>query len=243
MIFRRIVKHVRNQEWSAIVIDLIIVVVGVYLGIQAQAWNTTRENKKIERQYLQSLQEQVSEMIENSSSRVAAGQARLVDLGDVAEYFNSSDGNPKFAKRHCIAIAKSHIYVARIFVPPAIEELISTGRLQLISDDAMRSTIVSYFQTIDSYQKLNTDIQVDRSVLSRLYPSMITLDPQDDELPECDFDAMRASRAFRNDLADNGYRYRAYVNTVLIGQQELRVNLLEALNRELTEDHPRNFPE
>jgi len=243
MILRRIAKHVRNQEWTAIMIDLLIVVVGVYLGIQAQEWNTARENKGIERQYLQSLHEQVSEMIGNNRSRVAAGQERLVELREVAEYLNSADGNTQLAEHHCRAIAKSHIYVGRSFVPPAIEELISTGRLQLINNNAIRSAIVSYSQTIEGYQQLNADIQVDRAVLSRLYPSVIALDPQDDDLPECDFDAMRLSPAFRNDLADNGYRYRAYVNTVLIGQQELRVSLRKALNRELGVEHSDDFPE
>ena len=52
MILRRVIQHVRKQEWTAIGIDLVIVVVGVYIGIQAQAWNAAREDRGIERQYL-----------------------------------------------------------------------------------------------------------------------------------------------------------------------------------------------
>jgi len=33
MILRRVIQHVRKQEWTAIGIDLVIVVVGVYKGI------------------------------------------------------------------------------------------------------------------------------------------------------------------------------------------------------------------
>ncbi len=43
MILRRIIGHVRNQEWTAILIDFLIVVVGVYLGIELGNWNDERD--------------------------------------------------------------------------------------------------------------------------------------------------------------------------------------------------------
>ncbi len=45
MILRRIIGHVRNQEWTAILIDFLIVVVGVYLGIELGNWNDERDAK------------------------------------------------------------------------------------------------------------------------------------------------------------------------------------------------------
>jgi hypothetical protein len=35
MILRRITANFRRQDWSAVVIELIVVVVGVFLGLQA----------------------------------------------------------------------------------------------------------------------------------------------------------------------------------------------------------------
>jgi hypothetical protein len=34
MILRRVIQHVRNQEWTAIGIDFLIVVFGVFMGIK-----------------------------------------------------------------------------------------------------------------------------------------------------------------------------------------------------------------
>jgi hypothetical protein len=42
MILRRVIDHVRRQEWTAIWIDLVIVVVGVFIGIQVANWNEDR---------------------------------------------------------------------------------------------------------------------------------------------------------------------------------------------------------
>ena len=42
MILRRIITHLRKQEWAAIAIDFLIVVLGVFLGIQLGNWNEAR---------------------------------------------------------------------------------------------------------------------------------------------------------------------------------------------------------
>ena len=36
MILRRVIGHFRRQEWTAIAIDFVIVVVGVFVGIQVR---------------------------------------------------------------------------------------------------------------------------------------------------------------------------------------------------------------
>ncbi len=45
MIFRRIKAHIAKEDWFAVFIDFIIVVVGVFLGIQIGNWNGIRLNQ------------------------------------------------------------------------------------------------------------------------------------------------------------------------------------------------------
>jgi len=42
MILRRVIHHFRNQEWTAIGIDFVIVVFGVFFGIQYKAGASQR---------------------------------------------------------------------------------------------------------------------------------------------------------------------------------------------------------
>jgi hypothetical protein len=39
MILRRVVEHLKQQHWTAAFLDFAIVVVGVFVGLQAQDWN------------------------------------------------------------------------------------------------------------------------------------------------------------------------------------------------------------
>lgn len=42
MILRRITQHLKNQQWTAIGIELVIVILGVFIGTQVSNWNESR---------------------------------------------------------------------------------------------------------------------------------------------------------------------------------------------------------
>lgn len=42
MLLRRVIEHVRAQNWTAVALDFVIVVVGVFIGIQVSNWNAAR---------------------------------------------------------------------------------------------------------------------------------------------------------------------------------------------------------
>ena len=56
MILRRLTQHVREQNWVAVALDFLIVVIGVFVGLQVSNWNETRaEQTRLDR-YVDELQ-------------------------------------------------------------------------------------------------------------------------------------------------------------------------------------------
>lgn len=72
MILRRIAQHVKEQNWTAVSIDFVIVVVGVFLGIQLGNWNTARADDARERLLLGELRAEVAESIDQLAIKRAA---------------------------------------------------------------------------------------------------------------------------------------------------------------------------
>ena len=52
MILRRVMAHFRKQEWTAIAIDFVIVVIGVFIGLQVQEWSKQRDDRRREAQII-----------------------------------------------------------------------------------------------------------------------------------------------------------------------------------------------
>ena len=55
MLLRRMIQHVKEQNWTAIAIDFVIVVVGVFVGIQVSNWNAELADAKRGRAYAERL--------------------------------------------------------------------------------------------------------------------------------------------------------------------------------------------
>ena len=55
MLLRRFIEHVKDQNWSAVDLDFVIVVLGVFIGIQVSNWNDARRDSALARNYLERL--------------------------------------------------------------------------------------------------------------------------------------------------------------------------------------------
>lgn len=57
MRYRRLLENLRRQDWTAVVIDFVIVVVGVFIGIQVANWNEARRERELVRRHLSEVAE------------------------------------------------------------------------------------------------------------------------------------------------------------------------------------------
>jgi hypothetical protein len=74
MILRRITEAFRNQDWFTVAVETPIVVLGVFLSLQVNNWNTARLEQAQEQEYLVRLKEDFAESV--------AGQSRDISFLD-----------------------------------------------------------------------------------------------------------------------------------------------------------------
>ena len=80
MLLRRIIEHVKTENWFAIGIDFVIVVIGVFIGIQVANWNETRNDKAGLAAALERVDNEVSHNIDMIAEVLAAFEAGQGDL-------------------------------------------------------------------------------------------------------------------------------------------------------------------
>ncbi len=88
MILRRLATALRRQDWFTVVIETLIVVLGVFLGLQVNNWNEARIARADEREFLTQLRNELKDSVEviDFQSRyvgevVASGRRALDYLG------------------------------------------------------------------------------------------------------------------------------------------------------------------
>ena len=246
MILRRVIAHVRKQEWTAIAIDLVIVVLGVFIGLQVQAFAVERDRQKSERDYLTRLHGEVEQLLETRARYDRSRTKFSVDLLGAVKVLNDAEGTTPLSLEQCDAVAGS----AHTTVPPAelptVAELLSTGRLDHLSSATVRTAILTYVQDAVRARDLIVVITDSGRDLGKAHPHLITHHVGASRIrieevwlnPECRTAAMRADPAFRNELSENAYMYNVYTTRAVLPVSRQLAALHAVLDAEMGIAHP-----
>ena len=148
MILRRLAQHVRDQNWTAVAIDLVIVVLGVFIGIQVSNWNAERVERTREVSYLVALKNDFGVIISElesdiaryetiagamtmllEQSRMAAPDASLDSLNGAAKLLVRMEGTP--------------------IVSDTYANLTGSGDLAIIENQEVKNAMASFFGKAD----------------------------------------------------------------------------------------------
>ena len=149
MIPRRVAAHAKAQNWFAVALDLFIVVIGVFIGIEVANWNQTRHDRQEERRYYGQL------LVDLRSDLESFAQAeRRADRNDNAAQLVLDRLGGKAPSRVSPGLMAVSIHHAGfIYIPytsrGTYNELVSTGNLGLLRNSRLKSEIASYYETFD----------------------------------------------------------------------------------------------
>jgi hypothetical protein len=140
MILRRVIGHVREQNWTAIAIDFVIVVIGVFVGIQVANWNTERERTRDSAVFTARLKADLRE--ENWRYRLLVDYHRDVQAA-ARRAADALDGTAPLSNEEFLVSAyRASQYKQGSSRRATYDQLISTGNIGLIRDDALLRTAV-----------------------------------------------------------------------------------------------------
>lgn len=218
MILRRLAVALAQQNWFVVIIEVFVVVVGIFIGLQVDDWNEARKDRIDERTYLQQLHTDVMFADELSSRLRTRRLERLQDVINANKILFGQGGS--LSADQCSALSSSNYFNINAPGLPSLDELISTGRLEIIRDAELRRALVGLQQTRATLQAM-IEIQTSASSFANLpivYPDLIQLRTYfDDDMQEirshsiCDLAGMRNNRGFLNTWAANADGYDAYI--------------------------------
>ena len=153
MLLRRFIEHVKDQNWPAVGLDFVIVVLGVFIGIQVSNWNDARRDSALARDYLERLTVDAAKEIadhEHLLERLAAKRAALERIRtalDAYERGDHRDALGEYSPQFLIDVRRSTNFgwFTQSVHSPTYDEMIGSGRLTLIRHPNMRSFIVDYY--------------------------------------------------------------------------------------------------
>jgi hypothetical protein len=144
MLLRRVSDHLRRQAWTAIAIDFLITVLGVFIGLQVSNWNEARLDRERARGYLDRIHADLGADLNNYRNRLSFWAAvSSYGRSGLAYAETGAGGDDKWAL--LLAYFQASQVEEYFTTSTTYEELRSAGQLNLIADLSLRNDLASYY--------------------------------------------------------------------------------------------------
>lgn len=145
MLLRSISEHVRNQNWFAVGVDLFIVVIGVFIGIQASNWNEERIESQRGDYFAMKL-------LGDIRRELAFFEFEIDYYTTVRDYAVTTialiDGDdPALENRFVVSAYNASQFVYSTPAQSTYDELIATGNLHLLRDENVTNTALFLYNS------------------------------------------------------------------------------------------------
>ncbi|MCK7592721.1 hypothetical protein [Pseudomarimonas salicorniae] len=235
MILRRIAQQLREQNWAAIAIEFVLLIVGVFLGIQVANWNEDRQQVARQAQYMERLRVD----FEGIRDRIREHFAIYRDAEDGGDYLlELADADSDVTRDQPVdeeRLSRAYNALTSLRIPPPLPatyvEMRSEGQLSYIANPALRDSLAEYDRLLGVLQEVSrvtADNLIQQSpTVRRYFNSRTVRDPTAlssirIEVLGYDLEGMRADRDFTVAI-DLLQRYA--INSS--GQRELQLALVE----------------
>ncbi|MEO1250924.1 MAG: hypothetical protein AAFW81_01100 [Pseudomonadota bacterium] len=174
MLLRRMIEHVKTQNWTAVGLDFVIVVVGVFIGIQVSNWNDARANRGIVAAHLSEIAEDLrthldfhDKLYDSAIARIAAvdyiyAEAFDRKLPDVlrlsVEAWPVPETPPVAGEDLDVLMGSVNLIRITVGSRNGYESLINSGHLGLIENRELARNIQQYYNQYDDVRDTAGDV-------------------------------------------------------------------------------------
>ena len=140
MLLHSVAQRLRQHDWLGVVVELFVVVIGVFLGLQASNWNDARTATREEAVLIERFVRDLEAIELEAEAKVEFIDGTLTRNDDALASLREDD----------LEAVESHMDVERLVALPGTIERSSTylelvaGGMRRISDDGLREALVQH---------------------------------------------------------------------------------------------------
>jgi hypothetical protein len=168
MLPRRITNNLKEQNWMVIWVELLVVVVGVFMGLQVDNWNESRVERNTVKTYYDRLIQDLRTNERNLQSHLQYYQ----NVGSHAEAALSAllADQDKLGEQFLIDSYQATQVWHTVFNQAAYDEILSVGALSTIPDIEARQRLANYYVAVDAASLQLRDVNTYRELLRAHMP-------------------------------------------------------------------------
>lgn len=150
MHLRELIENLFTRDWLGVLIEIAILIIGVFLGLQANKWHESRKKAADGRYYTQRLLDELAESIARLDKAIAGGRATVNATLRAQKAIRDSSIDVHQPEEFINDFRTVNFMEEVDVVDGAIEELRVTGKLEVIGNKEVREALSRYYRTLQS---------------------------------------------------------------------------------------------
>lgn len=144
-LLRRLANAVREHDWFTVLVEIGIVVVGVFLGIQVSNWNEARHDEARAQGYLERIHADLQTDIRELAKR-RVFWTQVAGYGNAAiAYAETGQPVDGSAWKSVLAFYQASQLFPYVPIDTTYQEMHSAGELRLLRDQSLRQSLAGYY--------------------------------------------------------------------------------------------------
>jgi len=145
MILQSLSKAIREQNYYAVLLEFVIVIAGVVIGFQIQAWNEQRQLREQEAIYLEQVQADLNDMIDHIENRGAWLTRQIENLRISIDALNDCRIDEAAEQALKAALSGHDFFEVRYVVDSTYQEMLASGALARMDNTELKRRINRIF--------------------------------------------------------------------------------------------------
>ena len=144
MLLRRLTAHVRGENWFAVVLDLLVVVVGLFIGLQIDTWWEGQKELRLESVYLMEIREDFEASRLSLEGQIREAEQTANDMTILYAQSLLPAPSLSFSELNARFTSMNNMMIFEV-ATRAYDNLTGSGELKLLRNRPLKNALAEYF--------------------------------------------------------------------------------------------------
>jgi|GEM_PF-1609468 len=211
MLLRQITKNLKSQNWAAVFLDLAIVVLGIFLGLQVSQWYEHQQEKELESSILERLRAEFEVRAAEAAGAIQFHQDEITSLNLLLQSLETGSFDETKSTQIREGLQNAMGYDLGPSRSGTYIEILSSGQFRLLRDQQLRSALSLYDDLVAKATLLFSNFQQNQRKHESVFYRYVNRGPTREielrgsptgvgfmhgEISELDFEAMASDEEF-----------------------------------------------
>ena len=151
MILRRLAQAIRGQHWTTLALELLILVIGIFLGLQVDDWNESRKHQQQESVYMHKIYQDLTAMRAELEEIIQRGEKFIGRMTAALHALEACDASYEAQSNIKFALESYQVLPGINYLDATYNEMVASGSLVRIKNHELKQKIAYAYSALERF--------------------------------------------------------------------------------------------